>query len=83
MQIVVETTDDLTHLLPDGAQDGRTVLALPDVASPSQALEALGIEQDRGLLIIVNEAIVPKAQRDTHELSDGDVMQILPPLKGG
>ncbi|MGI9387023.1 MAG: MoaD/ThiS family protein [Methyloligellaceae bacterium] len=31
----------------------------------------------------MNEAVVPKALRGDHTLNDGDILQILPPLKGG
>jgi len=81
VKIQVETTDELSNLLPGGAE--TTTLELADIASPHDALTALDIAKDGGYLLIVNEAIVPKARRDDPTLSDGDLLQILPPLKGG
>ena len=80
MRIRVETTDALYDLL--GGQEAVD-LALADGASPHDALAALSITRGGGYLLLVNEAIVPKAQRDDYALVDGDVLQILPPLKGG
>lgn len=80
MKIRVETTDALYELL--GGQEAVD-LELADGASPHDALGALNIAIDAGYLLIVNEAIVPKAQRNEHVLVGGDVLQILPPLKGG
>lgn len=80
MKIRVEVTDALFELL-----DGKEALdlLLSDGASPHDALDALAIPRDAGYLLIVNEGIVPKARRDEVVLADGDVLQILPPLKGG
>ncbi len=80
MKIHVETTDALFELL--GGEEATDV-ELTEGASPNEALTALNIPTNAGYLLIVNEAIVPKAQRDDHVLVDGDVLQILPPLKGG
>jgi len=80
MKITVETTDALSGLL--GGRE-TTELQLDNGASPHAALDALEIPKDAGYLLLVNEAIVPRAQRDDFVLSDGDLLQILPPLKGG
>lgn len=80
MKVRVETTDALFELL--GGREAVDV-ELEAGASPHDALTSLGIPCDAGYLLIVNEAIVPKARRDEHVLGDGDVLQILPPLKGG
>lgn len=80
MKIRVEATDALYELL--GGRDAVD-LELPQDASPHDALAALSIPADGGYLLLVNEAIVPRARRDDHVLADGDILQILPPLKGG
>lgn len=80
MKIRVEATDALFELL--GGQEA-VELQLADGSSPHDALVVLNIPTDAGYLLIVNEAVVPKAQRDDHVLGEGDVLQILPPLKGG
>ncbi|MGI9387025.1 MAG: sulfur carrier protein ThiS [Methyloligellaceae bacterium] len=81
MKIRIETTDELSTLMPGGVEEME--LEIADGASPHDALVNLGIPKDRGFLLVVNEAVVPKAQRDNHMLGDGDTLQILPPLKGG
>ena len=81
MKIRVETTDELSSLLPGGEEE--TAIEMVDGATPHDALDHLGISKDSGYLLVVNEAIVPKANRDMLKLSDGDTLQILPPLKGG
>ena len=80
MKIRVEAADTLFELL-----GGRETvdLELIDASTLLDALTALGIGHDAGYLLIVNDAVVPKAQRGGHLLTDGDVLQILPSLKGG
>ena len=80
MKIRVEVTDALFELL--GGQESVD-LELKDGASPHDALDALSISRDSGYLLLVDEAIVPKARRDEAVLKSDSVLQILPPLKGG
>ncbi|MEL7543170.1 MAG: MoaD/ThiS family protein [Pseudomonadota bacterium] len=80
MKIRVEVADSLTQFT-DGVE--AVSVDLDAGATPHAALDALGVPKDAGYLLIVNEAIVPKAARDSHELADGDTLEILPPLKGG
>ncbi|MGI9407134.1 MAG: sulfur carrier protein ThiS [Hyphomicrobiaceae bacterium] len=81
MKIHVETTDELSSLLPGSGEE--TTLELRDSASPHDALAALGISKDDKYLLVVNGAVVPRAERDELIMNDGDTLQILPPLKGG
>ena len=37
----------------------------------------------RGVAVAVNDAFVPRAQYDTRELRDGDVVEIVAPMQGG
>ena len=86
MKITVEFADSLADLVADVAvaADGEPItLELPDGAVLGDAMNALGIDEARALMVIANGRVVVKSARATHQLEDGDEIQILPPLKGG
>ncbi|MEO0619084.1 MAG: MoaD/ThiS family protein [Pseudomonadota bacterium] len=80
MKIRVEFADSLTQFT-DGAE--HVDIEIAEGASPHAVLDALGVPTDAGYLLIVNESVIAKANRETHVLTDGDTLEILPPLKGG
>ena len=58
--------------------DGK--LELPDSASVTAALTALGIADERVQVLTINGSMI----RDrAHPLSDGDEMTVIPPVGGG
>lgn len=86
MKVTVEFADSLADLVADVAvaADGEPItLELPDGAVLGDAMNALGIDEARALMVIANGRVVVKSARPTHQLEDGDEIQILPPLKGG
>lgn len=58
-------------------------ITLNDGASIADLFAALGLPEDRSCMSALNDEIVTKAQRATTILSDGDIVDVLPPLTGG
>lgn len=83
MRIRVETADTLEHLLPLPAAGGEASIEVVTGATVSDALETLAIAANEPLLTLVNDAVVPARARAERVLSEGDVLVLLPPLKGG
>lgn len=83
MRIRVETADTLEHLLPPPADGGEASIEVVMGATVSDALETLAIAANEPLLTLVNDAVVPSHARAERVLIEGDVLVLLPPLKGG
>jgi len=43
----------------------------------------VGLEHEESLAMLVNNMPVAPAERATHTLSEGDVVTVFPPIKGG
>jgi thiamine biosynthesis protein ThiS len=71
----------IAKLVP-GSQDGAEI-SLSEDATVSSLMAQLALPGNETYLVIVNDSTVPKDKRATHELSDGDRVSIVPPLKGG
>ena len=56
---------------------------IPNKATVKDLMTKLGLPGSETYLVIVNDGTVPKAKRAEHNLSDGDRVAIVPPLKGG
>ena len=69
-----------TDRLPE---EGRDELELKDGASLSQALKMLGVAEDTSYLTLLNDTSVPKTQRATTLLVEGDTLTLFSPIKGG
>ncbi len=68
--------------LPGGGQDNRAEIDVDDGATPQLVMSKLGFP-DGAYLISVNGTAVPKAERATKALENGDELAILVPLRGG
>jgi len=63
-----------------------TVNGQPTIVTDQLTLERLVADQglaDTACAAEVNKQLVPKAQRDTHTLSDGDVVELVTLVGGG
>jgi molybdopterin converting factor small subunit len=69
MNITVKTGGLLGKYLPAGSPTNLAELDMPDGATVTD--------------VMAHGATVRKAARDTHKLSAGDTLAIVPPLKGG
>ena len=77
MQIKVRVTGHLIDLC------SVDEVELPEGASVSDAVVALGIPLEQVGLVSVDGQAVSKARRDTTSLTDGNEMVVMAPLTGG
>ncbi len=83
MRITVKTTGLLADHLPPGASGDSAVLEVPEGATPQDVMTELGMPLDESYLVVVNDELVPKAERARRALQAGDLLMIMPPLRGG
>jgi len=83
VKITVKTTGLLSDHLPPGASGDSAELEVPEGATPEELMSELGMPLDEGYLVVVNDELVPKAERARRALEAGDQLMIMPPLRGG
>ncbi|MEE8545893.1 MAG: MoaD/ThiS family protein [Alphaproteobacteria bacterium] len=83
MRITVKTTGLLADHLPPGASGDSAVLEVPEGATPQDVMTELGMPLDESYLVVVNDELVPKAERARRALEADDELTIMPPLRGG
>lgn len=49
----------------------------------AKLLEALDIEQRKGVAVALNDSVVPRSQWDTTGVEDGDRLEIIQATQGG
>jgi len=82
MKITVKTTGLLGRYLPAGA-DGVTELEVASDATAADVIELLGMPPEGTYLVVLNGASVARREHASRALSEGDVLAIMPPLRGG
>ena len=82
MKIQVKTTGILDEYLPSGG-DNPAKLKVKDNITPMDVVRGLGMPADDKYLIAVNGDVLPRSEHDQFELSENDMVAIMPPLKGG
>ena len=83
MRITVKTGGLLGEHLPEGSSGNRAELDVAEGSGPLDVMRLLGMPEDEPYLIILNETVVPTAERPTTRLCENDELGIFPPLKGG
>ncbi len=83
MNVTLKAGPGFEDILPANASGDSAELLLEDGASLSELFDTIGLPEDRRCLSAVNDTIVPKAKRAATMLSDGDIVDVLPPLTGG
>ena len=83
MQVNIKTAGLLGRYLPAGSERNRAVVDLPDGATASSAMEHLGLPAGESYLVSLNGSVIPAAERAGAVLSPGDVLAIMPPVRGG
>ena len=83
MRITLKTKGIAVGNLPDGATGEGAELDLPDGATPADAMNAVGIDAAVRYLVMVDGQAVAPSNVSTHPLQDGNVLSLLPPLRGG
>ena len=83
MRITVKTGGILGQYLPPGSARNHALLDVEEGATPIDVMQRLGFPETRSYLVILNDAVVPKMERERRPLADKDELSIFPPLKGG
>ncbi|MBC6438884.1 MAG: MoaD/ThiS family protein [Rhodospirillales bacterium] len=82
MKILVRTAGLLGKHLPGGPEKNRAEIEVPEGSTPRSVMDRLGFPEG-SYLVTLNGKALPTAQRTRVELTDGDNLALMPPLKGG
>ncbi|MBL8330124.1 MAG: MoaD/ThiS family protein [Rubrivivax sp.] len=84
MKIEFKLYASLGDYLPAAVRhENRMPLEVRENAPISEIIEPFGLPQKMVHLVLVNGVYVPPEQRMTHQLKEGDVLAIWPPIAGG
>ncbi len=64
-------------------EEGTDVLDLKDGATVTDVVTALGLGDDMPYMTLKNDTSVPKSERKTTMLEEGDALTLFSPIKGG
>ncbi len=83
MKINIKLGGRLKEYLPK-AKNGSAEFTLPTGSKVDEAIKQLRISEDIDeLLVIVAGENIPPSQRHNTVLEDGQLINVMPPLKGG
>lgn len=84
MHIVFKLYASLTQYLPPEVRaSNRLPLDVPEGSTVASVVEPFGLPLELVHLVLVNGVFVPRDERTTRVLEDGDVLAIWPPIAGG
>ncbi len=83
MKITVKTTGLLGQFLPPGADRDMAEIEVAPGATPVDVINLLGMPPEGSYLVVLNGASVARREHSSRVLSEGDVLAIMPPLRGG
>jgi sulfur carrier protein ThiS len=83
MNIRIKTSGQVTVSLPAADSREGARLELPDGATVLDAMRQVGLDTGASYLVVLNSTSLPRAERATRALAEGDELAILPPLRGG
>lgn len=84
MQVTLKLYATLTDYLPPAARTENLVrLDVEDGATIASAIAPFNLPPRLTHLVLVNGLFVPKEERDSRPLREGDVLAIWPPIAGG
>lgn len=84
MRIVFKLYASLTQYLPPEVRaSNRLPLDVPEGSTVASVVEPFGLPLELVHLVLVNGVFVPRDERTTRALEDGDVLAIWPPIAGG
>ena len=84
MRIVFKLYASLSQYLPPEVRaNNRLPLEIPEGSTVASVVEPFNLPLKLVHLVLVNGVFVPREQRTTHVLHDGDVLAIWPPIAGG
>ena len=82
MKVQVTAAGLLEEYLPADS-DGEMTVQASDGSTLVTVMQAAGIPESAAPLISLNGIVVPRSQRATRTVSDGDEVHFMPNLKGG
>jgi sulfur carrier protein ThiS len=84
MRIVFKLYASLTQYLPPEVRaSNRLPLDIPPGSTVASVVEPFNLPLKLVHLVLVNGVYVPRDERTTRVLEDGDVLAIWPPIAGG
>ncbi len=83
MKITVKTTGLLGQYLPPGADGDMAEIEVAPDATPADVIKLLDMPPEGTYLVVLNGASVARHEHGSRVLSEGDVLAIMPPLRGG
>ena len=83
MKVTLKAGGMFAKNLPASRSGNQAEIELEDGSTPADALRALDLPADGSYLIVLNGESVPKSERASRRLADGDMLAIMPPLRGG
>lgn len=84
MQVTLKLYATLTDYLPPAARAENLVpLDVEDGATIASAIAPFHLPPRLTHLVLVNGHFVPREERDSRPLREGDVLAIWPPIAGG
>ncbi len=83
MKITLRMTGLAARYLPPGSTGSLADMEIPDGSTVGALMRQLGLPSEDSYLVIVSDVAVPHAKRQAHHLAEGDMIAIVPPLKGG
>jgi sulfur carrier protein ThiS len=84
MRVTLKLYATLTDYLPPAARTENLVrLDVEDGATIASAIAPFNLPPRLTHLVLVNGLFVPKEERDSRPLREGDVLAIWPPIAGG
>lgn len=63
--------------------NGQTHEVALEHATVARLLDAFGLDALRGTAVAVNDRVVSRSQWETHELSEGDRIEVIRATQGG
>ena len=83
MKITVKTTGLLGQYLPAGTDGDTAEIEVAPDATPVDVIKLLDMPPEGTYLVVLNGASVARREHGSRVLSEGDVLAIMPPLRGG
>ena len=83
MNISIELYAGLMKYLPPGKSRFRRDIKVEDGLVVSRLIEQYHMRPEEAHLVLVNGKHINAEVRDAHELAEGDVVSIWPPVAGG